>query len=614
MNSWKEKYQNIMYKCRFAQNYSEPRTLDTTRRSDIFYVFVISGVIGFLAALLGRVTWQVAVESAQVVSGVVQYTNKSPFYLYHTKVWSLLVQLPAFFLYLGISERTLSIVISGIAGAFSFQALSLIIYAVSNKKLLALLSPMFIYITGMTSAFEGNYPIYLMGAPHTYGMIGLSFAILSLALIGSNYYRVGWIIAGVSPAIHPVIGALTLIAAIVAILWEKKDIAYVIKKIFPFLVIGLIICALSYSYQLFFIYDVPATDKNSSMKYVRAFIEFWDTHRAPVEPLSNGVLINILIILICLLAISKIGKILLGVHVRFLFRVFLILAVLGLLSVVLSWTPLHLLPMNLVVSGLMPARVLNFAAFGAPALLIGLLAVEEDTIWSKSLLVMMIVIPLVWHEVERNMDIVYPLMIFISVALIILMLKSSDRMIKRNQRTASIRQNLLALLNIVVIVLLVVVFAAGLMKGVLQARDRFSMLTNWANDRVYAEASKAKGMLLTALEMRLIQLKTRRPVLLDALNQIPYVPESAEPINNILQKIYGINLLAPPDLRSDVVQSAELLVNINKTTWEKRTYDEWTKIAYEFKVSDIITYKNWKLQLPIVADNDMMTLYRIESN
>lgn len=608
MNSWKEKYQNIMRTSIFTQNYSEPSTPDTTGKSEVLYVFVISGAIGFLAALLGRVAWQVSVESAQVVSGIVQYTNKSPFYLYHTKVWSLLVQLPAFFLYLGISERTLSIVISGIAGAFSFQALSLIIYAVSNKKLLALLSPMFIYITGMASAFEGNYPIYLMGSTHTYGMIGLSFAILSLALISSNYYRIGWIIAGISPAIHPVVGALTLIAAIAAILWEKKDISYVIKKIFPFLMIGLMICALSYSYQLFFIYDVPATDKNPSMKYVRAFIEFWDTHRAPVEPLSNGVLINILIILICLSAISKIGKIL-RVHVRFLFRVFLILAVLGLLSVVLSWTT-SLLPMNLVVSA-MPTRLLNFAAFGAPALLIGLLAVEEDTIWSRSLLVMMIVIPLVWYGIEHNMDLVKPLMIFISFALIILMLKSSGRMIKRNQRTASIRQNLSALLNIVVIVLLVVVFAAGLMKGVLQARDRFSMLTDWTNDRVYAEASKAKGMLLTPLEMRLVQLRTRRPVMLDALNQIPYVPESAEPINNILQGIYGINLLAPPDSSSDLVQSAELLVNINRTVWEKRTNDEWVKIAHEFNVSDVLTYKDWKLQLPMVASNDSVSLYRI---
>ena len=144
-------------------------------------VLIAAGLLGFVIGIL-HATWQVSLESAQVVARTVAYSTPTPFYWYHTKLWTLMVQAPALFLYLGMSARVLSFIVSGVVGMFSFQALSLIIYAVSGRKLLAILSPSFIYTTEAVSLFSGSYYIHLMATMHTYGMIGLAFAVLVLGL------------------------------------------------------------------------------------------------------------------------------------------------------------------------------------------------------------------------------------------------------------------------------------------------------------------------------------------------------------------------------------------------------------------------------------------------
>ena len=45
--------------------------------------------------------------------------------------------------------------------------------------------------------------------------------------------------------------------------------------------------------------------------------------------------------------------------------------------------------------------------------------------------------------------------------------------------------------------------------------------------------------------VRGMQLRTRRPVLLGPLNQLPYVPESAPAMNHIVQRLFHDDLLRP---------------------------------------------------------------------
>ena len=55
-------------------------------------VLIVSGVLGFAVGAIKFPTWQVAVESAQVVAGIVQYPAGNPFYIYHVKLWTILTQ------------------------------------------------------------------------------------------------------------------------------------------------------------------------------------------------------------------------------------------------------------------------------------------------------------------------------------------------------------------------------------------------------------------------------------------------------------------------------------------------------------------------------------------
>ena len=99
------------------------------------WVLLLSGILGFRVGLLGFPDWQVAVETAQVVAGLVPYPPDNIFYIYHTKLWTSLHHLLALGLLAGVNERTLSLVISGVQGMLTFQALACSLRAESSRPL-----------------------------------------------------------------------------------------------------------------------------------------------------------------------------------------------------------------------------------------------------------------------------------------------------------------------------------------------------------------------------------------------------------------------------------------------------------------------------------------------
>ena len=76
-------------------------------RSGPWLVLAVSGLFGFRIGLVGFPTWHICVETAQVVAGLVRYPAENPFYIYHTKLWSLVIQICAVLLKAGLSEITL---------------------------------------------------------------------------------------------------------------------------------------------------------------------------------------------------------------------------------------------------------------------------------------------------------------------------------------------------------------------------------------------------------------------------------------------------------------------------------------------------------------------------
>jgi hypothetical protein len=55
----------------------------------IKWVLLISGLMGFLLGAFANPTWQHAVEGAQVVAGLIDLKNPSPFLMYEAGLWTL---------------------------------------------------------------------------------------------------------------------------------------------------------------------------------------------------------------------------------------------------------------------------------------------------------------------------------------------------------------------------------------------------------------------------------------------------------------------------------------------------------------------------------------------
>jgi hypothetical protein len=78
--------------------------------------------------------------------------------------------------------------------------------------------------------------------------------------------------------------------------------------------------------------------------------------------------------------------------------------------------------------------------------------------------------------------------------------------------------------------------------------------------------------------------------------------------NNILKKIYGVDLLIPLPEQD---RHQEMPSKLYKVLWEKRTVEQWQEMRNEFGVTDILTATNWTLSLPVAAKSSDAILYQI---
>ena len=255
------------------------------------WVLIISGLLGFRVGMVGFPTWQVAVETAQVVAGLVKYPPGNPFYVYHTKAWTVLHQICAVLLKAGVSEIMLSKLLSGVLGMASFQALSMFVWAFSHDTLVALGAPFLIFLT-RAAEHGADYPIALLGTDHTYGALGLSTFVLVLALFGAGCYRLGGFLIGIAPAVHVSVGAWLWLVVAISLLWDFKKLRDEFRPAFPYFVAGCVTAVASLVIQLTMIYDVPNVDSAVSSRYLAGFVGAWDVHRRAARVWTVGVILN----------------------------------------------------------------------------------------------------------------------------------------------------------------------------------------------------------------------------------------------------------------------------------------------------------------------------------
>ena len=582
-----------------------------------FWVLLLSGILGFRVGMLGFPDWQVAVETAQVVGGLVPYPPDNIFYMYHTRLWTVLHQLLALGLRAGVSEITLSLIVSGVQGMLTFQALGLFVYALSRDVLLAIGAAALIFFT-RTAEYGTIYPLFLLGTPHTYGVIGLSTGTLVMAILGAGWYRTGAFLLGVVPCIHPALGSWTGLVVGLAVLSDFKRRRAELRPALPWFLAGCGVTLVSLVIQFSLAPATPAGMARLSPEDLSTFVRLWDGHRSAVSIRSTGVQLNLAGAIIASVWLTLFSAEL-SSSARLLLRIVTAGSLLAVAMVPLSWIPPDKLPSALLV--LMPGRYLNFGALTFVALLIGLLG-SCRVIWSRLVLLflscglLLTSRSMLWEFLEHHHNLhfqinVRPLrIVWLSAAAVLAgaAWKSRKQRAKSEEHSHPSRPpHLLHPLHLTLLLLLSLTVLMTMHQHVEQSGAHFSDRTN---DVFFADVAARHGVLLLAGDLYLVQLRTRRPVLLDtgALDTVMYSLETGAAMQRMLRDIYGLDLFNPPP---DAVGAGRIPALSHRATWEGYSAEKWRAIRREFGVTQVLAYSDWTLQLPVASQSRRLLLYDI---
>ncbi len=582
-----------------------------------FWVLAISGLVGFRIGLVGFPTWHICVETAQVVAGLVKYPPDNPFYIYHTKLWSLLIQTCAVLLKAGLSEITLSLLLSGLLAMISFQAIAMVTYAISRDALVAITAAVVVFVSGATD-YGAIYPVWLAGTHHSYGAFGLSTFVLMLGLLGAGCYRSGAFLLGIGPAIHPSVGVLVGSIALAALIQLYPSMRDELRPAAKYFVAGCAATLLSAAVQFIVVYDVPAVDQAAVDRSFSMFLREWDAHRrASVGFADPAVLLNRTAMALAVVWLIGFARDL-PRTAAFLLRVIAVAGVLS-LGVVLSMR-LSLGRLPTALSILMPGRLLNLNVVLLAPLLLGVVAAYRRRRAAQALLIVLMTgllfapNSLLWRWMSATgrpawTTRVDPVWLLETGALMILCVALwytvRGRTLEPGPEGAAAPRAALLFRTSIAGVLVV---ALTLSWRVVGSRSIFRDRTN---DPFYAAvAADRRGLTVTAGSFQLVQLYTRRPVLIDsgALDTMVYAPEGGPATARIITDVYGIDFFDPPrEIRSGSV----IPHNTNKYTWARFPTQRWRELRRTYNVSQIVARSDYELDLPIVAEAEGLRLYRI---
>jgi hypothetical protein len=576
-------------------------------RVGIWQTLLISGSIGFAIGALIDPTWHQMLEFSQVIAGTVHYDTITPNYVIHKSLWSFWNQVFAFLLVLGFSERTLAFIASGLVGMFSFQGISAIVWSLCRSCSLAVFAPLFVYVTGI-NLIEVAYPIWLVGHLQSLGIFGLSYTLLTIGLLGSKSHRSGGFLMGMAPCVHASWAIALWIAASISLLWDFKNLKPLFKKAAPFFCVGIAVTGLSLLIHQIMCHELKALLHAEASNYYLAFIHLWDIHRQPLNPLKLGVVVLLFSLFMSSFFIWRLKE----VHdreVHFILRLFVVNGLIGLFSIPYSWIPAEIVPRSIFI--LMPARWMNLTILVFSPVLLGFLGGYRSRFWAQSLLIMIFL--LCSYSAICGLMLCGPQSRFLKITLLIGVTAVCCSSIARiNQKKAS--DFLHKLVNVTFFLSIILAGLDIVHHGVILWAHNAPILSDRTNDKFYSTIAQGKGMILTGSDINLIQLRTRRPVLLDGEDldlAINYFPATGSSVENILRKAYGVELVNPScDIRK--ARHGGLLKSSGKELWESRTPQQWKSLGKELGVTSVVCYKDWNLQMVENAHNDNFSLYTIQ--
>lgn len=563
------------------------------------YLLILSALLGGIIAVGSHAELQVPLESAQVLAGLIPYPVDNPFYIFHLKGWSLLSQLSTIFLSLGLTVVDASIIIGASVGAVSFAALFLVSFSICQKPLVSFFIPLLIYTYSLIG-IDVAYPIALLGGDSSFGIVGLTFMLLTIGFLGCGYYRTGAFLAGLATSLHPVMGAFCTLVACISIAFNYRELRSHIRHLAIFFVLGLTCTIASLLWQMRLAPQITSLDYSLKRTYLEAFIRNFDYHRTVGTWISNGVLLGVFISALAY-AITRQREIPPGT--KLLCHSIITSVAIAMLFV----TAADLFPQLYFLKVIIPWRYMNYANLCLIPVSLSILAADftpRPKLRSLAFIALLLLCYR-WRVMLLSADVIL-YAIHVLTALSIITLNLPDLPEKPFRFIKEFR-------TVLILVVLVIITINQVVPALKELPYQRARLTAERYTELIQTASSRPGTILTAGNLHLIQLVTRRPVLLDggALDIFPYILDTAPRFNEILRDVYGLDVFIAPAAGSRNLGVASYS---HQLLWERRGLDEWLKIRYKFGVTDILTPDTWSLSLPLIAKGSKLKLYTIPDN
>ena len=164
--------------------------------SKYFSYFVF--FFGCLVGLLCHLSIQDGLYNSQIVAHVIDYKPSDLMYIWGINLWSIMSQITGLALFVGVSEFTLSIILSITLNGLSFLALYLILRSITHNQFISFLAVIVTYLS-QHYLFGLSYEVSMSSWAFfnsTWGTYGFHFSLLAIGLFLTNHHRSSFFLCG----------------------------------------------------------------------------------------------------------------------------------------------------------------------------------------------------------------------------------------------------------------------------------------------------------------------------------------------------------------------------------------------------------------------------------
>ncbi len=588
------------------------------------------------------------IDGALVIAGEVRYPETSVMGAYFRNLWTILHQIPAALLALGIPVRVIHVLFNVTFISIAFAGISLLAYAFTSSSLLSILIALAV-IVARGHLLGPDYPIAFF-TPHSFGMAALSMACLAIGLLANRRWFGASVVAGIMPSVHIVLGVWTIgLIASTACLSRFSGNRTEFRQFIKGISVGLALSILSFTihYAMKIDFHVAGNDE-----LLRSYFFFWDAHRRIVfseNVLEFGKIMGVLL-LIYLFSQRQDGarKINWGIAA-------LLLGVVG-STILYQWFHLSRETMPDIVARTIPSRFVNihYTLF-LPIVLGVFISIRPHRINQIFAILLLIVF---YADRRYGVD-PLPLRIFHLVAILAMLtfvaslIRSMawDRPIASNaicRLRSSLNRHLaepsewriskfmraifregergsysvgkaMGLLpkshsffvEVVLGFILLIPISHALISKSTWTFGNFSSVQMKKEGEFYTllKSFPMNGFLLAAPSTAVaVHRYANKPIVIDptALDFVPYMPNAVTSIAAIVTDLYGIDFSNPP---VDVRNRGALNMESGKEYWKQLSSEQWLKLANRYCIGGLVVPDDWPVSMSPTLDRGGLRLY-----